>query len=181
MKDIQVLLVVETNSLVRSDDAYYSWILKNFFTKYISSSGQDGLRIRYKFIYMDGKTNYNSPSVKHDILIAINEFQSIGTTQVVYCFDIDNKTKKNTNFISTIEGYCLTNNYYLSIAYREIEDVLNVPEGGSKHDRVILFGQHHPKKSAFDKGRFFTEYQDVTKKQGQTNFGLVINSIIGRE
>ena len=178
MKDIQIIIVVETNVVTRSDDVYYSWLLKNYFTNYVSSKGYKGLRIRYKFVYMDGKTNYNSPDVQHDIMIFTKEFV-LGASYVVYCFDVDTKAKKNQTFIKEVQNYCLTNNYFLSFAYPEIEIPLGVPASlGSKHDRAVHFSKNYPKKSSFPSSNFYVPVGVVPLTPGLTNFCAVIQEII---
>ncbi len=181
MKQIQLLLVVETNVMVKSDDAYYAWILKNYFSGYVSSQGENGLRIRYGFIYMDGKTNYDSARVKREIASARENFKRSGETRVVYCFDVDNTTRKNADFLERVIRFCKANGYCLSVAFREIEEVLDIPSLGSKHDRVLLFRQKYPRKNDFPSDRFFIALPEVTKKRGQTNFGLIIQLLIASE
>lgn len=181
MKDIQVLFVVETNEFVKSDDAYYIWILKNYFNEYLLPSGHNGLRIRYDFIYMSGKTNYCKKEVKSPIGNEIKAFKP-NKTYVVYCFDVDNNTITNKTFLKEVKDYCNSNDYLISLANREIEEVLNVPNPNtSKHDRVIQFRKKHPKKAEYDSNIFFVPLEHVCEKRGQTNFGLVIKDIIDLE
>ena len=181
MRDVLVVLVVETTETVKSDDAYYGWILKNFFANYVSSNGFNNLRIKYRFVYMSGKTNYQNENVQKDLKREIDDFKP-NKAYVVYCFDIDNKTIKNKEFLNGVEQYCLSNNYLISLAYKEIEDVLNVPNPKeTKHNRVKLFRKKYPKKDAFDIRSFFALYKNVASKVGQTNFGLVIQHVIDAE
>ena len=178
MKEIQLILVVETNASTRSDDAYYSWLMKNFFQEYVSSVDCKNLRILYKFVYMDGKTNFDSSEVQHDIMIYRKEFV-FGESVVVYCFDVDTKTKKDNKFIKKVTNYCLKNDYYLSLAHPEIEASLNIPASiGSKHDRAVYFSKHYPKKTAFNSKNFFVPMGTIPSTAGSTSFCAVIQEII---
>ena len=177
MIEIQILLVVETNPVVKSDDAYYSWIMKNFYSGYVSSCGFENIRITFTFVYMDGKTNYDSGYVKKDIDYATSVFSG-NKAFVIYCLDMDNKSLENCKFINRVEDYCKRYGYFLSIAYKEIEDVLEAPLGSSKSQRVRLFARQYPGKDSFPKKRFCVSIDNLTCCIGQTNFCSVVDEII---
>ena len=178
MIEILVILVVETDEIVASDDAYYGWILKNFFTEYVVSSPHSDLKIIYKFVHMSGKTNFRKKNIENEIKTEINCFKS-KKAYVIYCFDVDNGTIKNNDFISEAKAYCEEKGYFISLANKEIEDVLNVPNPKStKHERVKLFSKKYPKKSDYDHHVFYVPIESVSTSPGQTNFGLVIQEII---
>ena len=52
-----------------------------------------------------------------------------GKTFIVYCFDYDKNSTQNAAFIDEAYKYCLENNYFMSVCYKEIEDVLKIPLG----------------------------------------------------
>jgi hypothetical protein len=178
MKDILLILVVETEPTVKSDDAYYIWILKNFFGAYLRSQGFNDIRIRYRFIYMCGKTNYNDEEVITDIKTEKAIFSGDGSF-VVYCFDVDNGTIKNANFINDVTNFCQSNGFPISFANKEIEDVLQVGHKDlSKKERVKIFAKNYPSLSKFNKSAFFTPIPDVFRILNVTNFGCIIDDII---
>lgn len=179
MTNIQLLLVVESNVIVKSDDAYFAYLMKNLYKAYLESKGKNGVHLDYKFIHMDGKGNYKSKDVTNDIRDYINEY-IIGDTKVIYCFDIDNKNKDNTKFLEKAKKYCYSKGYEVVVSYKEIEDVLNVKEGNSKRERVKYFAKHYPSISQFNISSFKVEYDKVFNLVGQTNFGNVIDNLLNK-
>ena len=121
MKNIQILFVVETNNIVKSDDLYYSWVMRNYYGDFVSNQGFDDIRITFNFVHMDGKTNYKKDYVSKEIRSKTNMFVD-GKTYVVYCIDHDKVSAQNAAFIEELSSYCKNNNAYLVVCYREIED-----------------------------------------------------------
>ena len=181
MKEAQILFVVETNPYTQSDNAYYSWILKNYFGSYFSPNGQNGIRFLYEYIYMDGKTNYRSSPVRREISTRKGMFVRTGRTHVAYCFDVDNNTLPNRDFLFNAEAYCAENGYSLSLAHPEIERVMRIDKGKTKIEKVMLFRKANPKKNEFDRKAFFTPKEEVLSHVGTTNYGLVVQNVIESE
>ena len=177
MTNIQLILVVETNDNVKSDDAYFAYLFKYMYGEYLKVNGKNNIHLDYKFVYMDGKGNYKSSRVSKDILDYKNEYQ-IGKSEVLYCFDIDSVSKDNMVFYAKVKDYCISKNYKLVISNKEIEDVLNVPAGSSKKERVKNFAKHYPSPNTFDFSHFKVPTEKVFDKVGQINLGYVVDLII---
>ena len=177
MRYIQILFVVETNDLVKSDDLYYSWIMRSYYSEYISNQGFEDLCIKYDFVHMDGKANYSKKRVILDIYSKTRMFTD-GDTYVVYCLDHDKNSSQNASFINEVAKYCSQNNYYLAVCYREIEDVLKIPPGKSKAERVRLFAKRPHKKGFIDQRLLKIELRNITHDYGRSNLCLVVDEII---
>lgn len=177
MRYIQILFVVETNDLVKSDDLYYSWIMRSYYSDYISNQGFEDVCIKYDFVHMDGKTNYDKRGVKSDINLKTQMFTD-GKTYVVYCFDYDKNSAQNAAFINEVAAYCEDNDYYLAVCYREIEDVLKIPSGKSKAERVRLFAKKPHKKGFINKRFLMVELSNIAHDYGRSNVCLIIDKII---
>lgn len=177
MKYFQILFVVETNDAVQTDDPYYSWIVRSFYGDYFSKQGFEDICIKFDFVHMDGKTNYSKKSVRYDINLKTQMF-SDGRTFVVYCFDYDKNSAQNAAFIEEASAYCATNGYFLAVCYREIEDVLRIPPGKSKAERVRLFTKKPYKKDAIDKKYLSFDIANLTHEFGRSNICLVIEKIL---
>lgn len=176
-KFIQIIFVVETNKITKSDNAYITWLLKKSFSTYIDEDKSSDLFIYYEFVYMDGKPNYQKTSVRTDIKSYISTFP-YGKTYVVYCVDIDTQGKDDKELIDKIYEYTKDNDYYLVASYKEIEDVLKVNVAGSKSERVKYFLKHYPKSNSIDEKSLVIPYENIRGNIGKTNFNLVIADII---
>ena len=53
MRYFQILFVVETNNVVKTDDPYYSWIVRSFYGDYFSKQGFEDICIKFDFVHMD--------------------------------------------------------------------------------------------------------------------------------
>lgn len=179
-KCANIIFVVETNVVVRSDSAYIVWLLKKSFSEYIDFSKADSLYIRYDFVYMDGKTNYKSKDIKDEIKKQLSEFPE-GNTYIIYCIDIDSKGNHDKELSKKIKLYTQENKYLLIGFYKEIEDVVHAPKGNSKSARVKLFLKKYPKKDTVDDKDLIIEYDSLIQKIGTTNFNTAIRSIIDKE
>ena len=177
MRYFQILFVVETNDIVKTDDPYYSWILRSFYGDYFSRQGFDDISIKFDFVHMDGKTNYNKKKTLFEINSKTKMFAD-GRTFVVYCFDYDKNSSQNVTFLEETKLYCDKNGYFMSVCYREIEDVLNIPPGKSKAERVRLFIKRPYSKNAIDKKNLSYELSNLTHEFGRSNICLVIDKIL---
>ena len=180
-RTIQILFVVETNSYVRSDNAYIVWLLKKSFSKYIIPDIADELFIQYDFIYMDGKCNYSKRSIKTDIKFKTTLFSQLGNTYVVFCIDVDTISRDDKQLVDNILTFTKANNYHLILFYREIEDVVKAPGGGTKHERVKKFLNNYPKSCAIDSSCLCVPFENIIDHVGNTNFNTVIQDIISIE
>lgn len=176
------MFVVETNEISKTDDVYYQWLFKNFYSIYYSPRDIKDDRVLINFVHMDGKTNYKKDAIKKEIKNAINYHKSIGETFVVYCIDTDTKSIKDDSFLSKIKDYVASNNYYLVLACNEIEAVLKIGNSKlSKIEKKLLFTRNYPKKDAVDEHDLRVDIDIVPNKIGTTNFCLVIDEILVKE
>lgn len=176
-KQIQLIFVVETNEIVKSDTAYIVWLLKKTYSAFISENECDSLFITYDFVYMDGKANFNKQKISKDIRYLKYLFRH-GISYVIYCIDLDNKGKDEKALTERIKDHVKKNHYYLIAFYREIEDVFHLPISGTKKERVQFFTQHYPKKDSVDSKCLCCSINNLLGKNGYTNFNNVINKII---
>lgn len=63
-KKIQLLLFVETGEMAKTDDHYYTWILRNCFPDYVYPSPPNHLRIIYQSIHLGVWGNYKKKSTE---------------------------------------------------------------------------------------------------------------------
>lgn len=180
-KTIQILFVIETNSYVRSDNAYIVWLLKKSFSNYIVPEKANELFIQYDFVYMDGKRNYSKRNVKTDIKNKTALFRPLGNTYVVYCIDADTVGKDEKQLVSEIVSYTKENKCFLILSYREIEDVVKAPSGGTKHERVKRFLNAYPKIDTVNEECLCVAFDQIIGNIGRTNFNSVIREIIAKE
>ncbi len=177
-KRIQIVLVTETDEIGKTDDPYYTWILRNYFPEHVLKSPPNPLKIVYQFVHLGGWGNYKKESTKQSIRSYVSSFPK-GDTYVVYCMDYDDTGKETKERIDEIKAYCEAMGYRLSLAYPEIEPVLKQERNGrSKVEVVRAFQRNHPKKESIDPKDIFSDLKSVTKKRGRTNFGKVIREII---
>lgn len=178
-KKIQVVLLVETDEVAKTDDPYYTWILRNFFPDYVYPNPPDHLKIIYQFIHLGGCGNYKKKSVEQSVHSFVSSFPK-GDTYIVICMDYDDAGKETKERIEEVKAYCESKGYRLSIAFPEIEPVLKQDRNGrSKADAVRTFQKKYPKKESIDPKDIFSNWDDVPLKRGRTNFGKVIQEIVG--
>lgn len=113
----QILFCVETSKQAKTDNIYISETLKRYY--------QIGSDIRIRFIYLNGKSNYNKNDIRMDIEAQTSQYAKNGETHVIYCIDtdrhdIDANQKKD---LQDIEEYCAKNGYEFVWFSRDIEDV----------------------------------------------------------
>ncbi|MBP5091012.1 MAG: hypothetical protein J6328_00415 [Bacilli bacterium] len=177
--EIQVVLVFETSKLKRTDDAYYQWMLKNYFPNEMGHGNGCGLQILFHYAYMSGKTNYKHRETLKQINSYVKGYS--GKTFVVYCFDIDTKTKSDKEFIEGVSSWCEKSGYYVSLALPEIEAVFGYgADKGDKVCRMRLFAKRYPRKDSISKKNLFMpcSLDPDALSYGQTNFCSIIESIV---
>lgn len=174
---IQLLFVVESNAIIRSDSAYFSWLLRKTYANHLSSEKCNGVLFSYDFVYMDGKAKYKSKHVISEIN-SQKRLSQLDKTYVVYCIDIDTKGKEDAILLDEIQSFCDDKGYYLIVSYREIEDVVKSYKGGSKSERVKYFVSHNPKYESVKQADLMVDLRKIKDKVGTSNFNLVINKIV---
>lgn len=113
----QLLFCVETNKGARTDCIYIEETIKRF---YIVGNG-----VRKRFVYLNGKSNYNKPRTVKDIERQTKQYESIGPTMVIYFIDTDrcDTDPAQAKELEDIFKYCQKNNYELVWFCKDVEDV----------------------------------------------------------
>lgn len=113
-----IFCVESKNSKQDSDGVYIHSVLK----KYYELNNQ----IKVKFIYMNGKNNALSQSVRNNIKNTIKQLKKVDEYCVCYVCDKDrfDFEVKDKRYIEELETYCNSNEYYELIwMNRDVEDV----------------------------------------------------------
>lgn len=113
----QLLLCVETSKRARTDSIYIDETIERFYIL-----GND---IRKRYIYLNGKSNYNKPRTVKEIERQSKQYESIGPTTVLYCIDTDKCATDpiHAKEFEAILKYCQDKNYELVWFCRDVEDV----------------------------------------------------------
>lgn len=176
IKELKVYFVVETDAATKTDDAYYTWILKNFYPEITSAKGLNGIRLSFDFIHMNGKMNYRSRKIDEKI----KSFKRMRKENIyfVFCFDLDSTSNQDKNFLKNVDAFCRERDYFLIMSYREIESVLKVKHKTlSKSDRVKEFNRKQPKKDTINVRDLRVKISDLGKIDGESNICLVIDEL----
>ena len=115
----QIVLVMEADDKSRTDYIYVKSILER---KYNLSRRTD---VKISPVFMGGKGNYNKKKVQNKINGVIKQYQKIGESFVIYCFDTD-KYESNTadqTAITEEKQYCLENGYEFVWFCHDVEEV----------------------------------------------------------
>ena len=110
-----VLLCVESNKTARTDYIYVNETIKRFY--------QRDRKTTIRPVFLAGKTNYNSKSVKKQISDQSNGY--LGEIIVIYFIDTDNYDTSYDDKMKydEIAKYCDENNYELVFFCRDVEEV----------------------------------------------------------
>lgn len=179
MKEIQILFVVETDSITKSDDVYYTFLMRTFFGAYLTRRNNKGLFIQYRFVYMGGSGKYRSQSVLGDIKSLTAEFAS-RPTYVVYCLDVDRLGHKDQSLLDTVIDWCERQGYHVSLVCPEIETMFHLKGSADRKTTATYFARHWPKAEDISKDRFFSSLVEAKTTRNKTNFGTVIEQIVKR-
>ncbi len=113
---IQIILCVEADKKAETDAIYIKDTIYRFYV--IDRS------VRLSFIYMNGKTNYASKSVRGKINQFLKDYKN-GPSVVIYCVDLDkyeaNPVQAREN--EDIRAYATKNNYEMVWFCHDIEEV----------------------------------------------------------
>ena len=177
MVEIQVLLVVETDKASKTDDAYYSYLLRVFFGQYLSLRGSPSVLIQYHFVYMGGAGNHHSPKVQSEIKGYRSLFKK-GPTFVVYCFDVDRLGLKDIAAIREVVSTCKAEGSFVSLTNPEIETLFQLENAKNRVWCARHFTQHNPKKEKLKWDWLSASGGEVLQSRMRTNFCKVIQTII---
>lgn len=110
-----IVIVLETNNKDGSDYIYFKSILSRFYK-------ERGTGISLKPVFMNGKGNFAKVEAK--IKKLTNQY--IGSSKVIYFFDVDSTDLKfdQKKLNSDIIEYCKTKNYEVVWYNKTVEDVL---------------------------------------------------------
>lgn len=113
----QLLFCVETSQKAKTDQIYIEETINNYYCL-----GND---IRVRYIYLNGKSNYNKPGIVKTIESQIRQYSSNGPTTVFYCIDTDryDSDSQQHRELAEIVDYCKDKDYELIWFCRDIEDV----------------------------------------------------------
>ena len=81
--------------------------------------------MKKRYIYLNGKSNYNKPKVMKEIASAVSGYSYIGKTHVIYCIDTDryDSDPGQQAELKEISQFCKDNGYDLIWFCRDVEDV----------------------------------------------------------
>ena len=111
----QILLCVETNKQARTDYKYIVETIRHFYI--------NDRKIKYRPIFLESKTKYNSKDKVKEINNMINMFK--GQTNVIYFIDVDDYdvSTETKDLFDKIVKYCKDNGYDFVFFTKDIEDV----------------------------------------------------------
>ena len=117
----QLIFCVETNRQCKSDQIYIKDTIERFFS-------YDYAMVKFSFIFMAGKYNYSSKSVKSQISKMIKEYAAGANNNqsaVIYCFDCDDydSNQRDGKFLAEVEKYCEDNGYKFVWFCKDVERV----------------------------------------------------------
>lgn len=113
----QFLFCVETSKQAKTDNIYISETIKHYY--------QIGSDTRIRYIYLNGKSNYNKKDIRMDIEAQTALYRKNGETHVIYCIDTDRHDidAGQLKEMRDIEEYCAKNGFEFVWFSRDIEDV----------------------------------------------------------
>jgi len=134
-----VIFVIETKSDKENSDGVY---LRETVEKLYEYDRSNTI---VKFVFMNGKGNYNKSSVVNKIDSYIKDSKEIDKDtvySVLYVFDKDNDdtSHKDENFNTSVESFCNCNGYQLIWMNKNIEEVYWKQEVDNKQ-KVSMAGK----------------------------------------
>lgn len=170
MANIQIIFVVETNNISKTDDMYISKLIKD---NYDLSSND----ITYKFVHMGNKYLYKGKKVITDIRKFVN-INKKGINHIIYCFDTDriDTNIESIEFFKQVEIYCKNNDYELIWFCYDIENVF-IGKSVSDDKKVSFATNYFSKNINYNKSivkRLSTNDNEV-KTNKKSNILLILN------
>ena len=168
---IQIILCVEADKKAETDAIYIKGTIYQFFE--IDRS------VKLSIIYMNGKTNYASKSVRGKINQLIKDYKN-GQSVVIYCVDLDKyesnpvQAKENED----IREFVAKNNYEMVWFCHDIEEVYlgSSIEKRTKKDAAIDF-RKKGLISKVDSKKLLSEMEI----KGTSNLLLVLDKFLKRK
>ena len=116
-----IIFVIETKSSKYDSDGVY---VKEVYQRFYSYNKYDTI---FRFVYMDGKWNYNKKNVLNKINGEIKKFLSVGNKDyhVVYIADKDEyrTNQQDEKYVRMLTQFCKEKGYKLVWMDKNIEDV----------------------------------------------------------
>lgn len=117
---LQLIFCVETNKANQSDWIYVKETLNHYYER--------SVEFKYSPVFMDGKSKYNSTSVKREITSLINKYKAASRdnlSQVVLVVDADNYDSDpvDLRLYDDINEYCRKQGYRTVWCCKDIERV----------------------------------------------------------
>ncbi len=136
MEVIQIIFVVETNKITKSDDRYVSKLISQLY----DLSKND---VQFQYVHMGTKYRYNKPSVLKEIKEYIQQNKN-GINHVVYCFDTDriDNDQVQVEALKKYENFCIQNGFYFVWFCYDIETVFlghSVPDNEKEKESRDFF------------------------------------------
>ena len=165
----QLLFCVETSKQAKTDNIYISETLNRYY--------KIGSEIRIRYIYLNGKSNYNKSAVRKEIDSQATQYAKNGNTHVVYCIDIDRQDIDATHKkdLENIERYCAKNNYELVWFSRDIEDVY-WGEQSRKDEKVKMAKQFRSSKHIENVAEKNLRYSTISRHK--SNILIVLDKVM---
>lgn len=151
-----ILFIIETKSTKHNTDGLY---IKEVFRNYYK---YDEYKTLFRFIFMDGKWNYNKKSVLNKIDKEINKFNSAGNGEyhVIYVADKDEyrDNQQDLKYIRELTKFCVEKGYKLVWMDKNIEEAFighsveqkrKVVEAGKFKNRKLI--KHIPENKLSDR------------------------------
>ncbi len=157
---LQLIFVVESDNKSQSDFMYIKSAINYFY-----SIGQSNYKLSP--VYMGGKGNYDSNSVKGRIEKCMRDYgaTSLNNKSVVfYCLDCDNYNTNQVDhaFFDSVQQYCNSNDYKLIWFCKDIEHVFlgKQVDTNKKVSESIRFMKNGVINKVDSKLLYSTDYKD---------------------
>lgn len=169
---IQVIFVVETNKIKKTDDRYLIKLVEAVY----EASRND---IKFRYAHMGGKTKYNRECVLKEIKSYIKQNKD-GINHVIYCFDTDriDINPEEVKKLQTYENYCKDNGYHFVWFCYDIETVFlghSVPDSEKEKESKNFGRKDFTLTKTMIKRISESNKENKTKKN--SNILFVLNSI----
>lgn len=116
---VQLVFVMETNSKSKTDLMYIRSLINRVY------DGNNKKSIIPKYVYLDGKNNYNNKKIRSQINGLIRNFKVIGDTKVIYFLDTDDYERdyEDAKIVDKVEEFCGREGYELVWFCHDVEEV----------------------------------------------------------
>ncbi len=133
----QLIFVVEAAESSKSDNIYIRSVLDEYFDFRSRSD------IKVNTVYMDGRGNYKKRNIINKINKFAKEYNKLGATSVIYCFDTDkfDCDPEDKNKFEEEANYCRMNDYDFVWFCHDVEEVF-VGKSVDKNEKTNIAKQY---------------------------------------